>query len=373
MPKQPFKTFKGLTDEIRQEVWPGTSAGTSNEAENLIQAHNAHFVEGIAEIQRECEGLRHLQSNVISFNKTFFKDGMTVVSLPNGVVTRIYTVDENWVQPVYFVETDLTMVQVAGLGSRKSVLKHLDDDRKLPLGFVHSDEKFDRKTGRARGGFWAKDLHTRNICISPWLDSEETLIVEWSGVKNGSEWSDQDPVPDWPDFKKVLKLYLQWAHERDFGDRMQASALRNANYSGTLDMALADLILWDREISRVHSEQGEVIARQHLHGFAIGFGFNPSDPTADVPAKEQPCSSVRPPGSPMQPGDPGFDIQAIGITLKDSTRQVYEGSASDPNAVALKPDRTGQAAIYIQAPSVTIYNMWVWDVPTQVWIQVIQP
>jgi hypothetical protein len=307
MAKQPYKTFAGLKTEIRQEVWPGASAGTSNEAENLIQAHDAHFIEGIAEIQRECPGLRHFQTNVVSFEKTFFKGAMTCIAAPNGVVTRIYTVDRNWFQPIYYVQQRWPEPEMWGLANRKSLAAALNTQKPLPLGFMHASAEHDRKTGRARGGIWAIDPQTRNICIAPWIHSEETLVIEWSGVKNASEWSDQDPVPDWPDFKRVLKLYIQWAHERDFGSTVQARTLHNDEYTGTYDMALADLILWDREINRVHSEQGEAINRQHRHHFMQGFGNFPQDITDDWPAKCQPPALIRAPGAPPQPGDSDSD------------------------------------------------------------------
>lgn len=68
-------------------------------------------------------------------------------------------------------------------------------------------------------------------------------------------------------------------------------------------------------------------------------------------------------------------VQAL-MTLSDSAvganGSVYTGPYDNPNG-NVTPLDTAHGAIYYQHPSITLYNQWDWDVPTQAWIQVIAP
>ena len=90
-------SFKELKDSIRQSIW------VSGEAENLVHAHNAMFIEGLAEIQKWVPGEATINCTVTRFNRTYHKCGMTVIPAPKGIVTRVYTIaEDNWQHPVFF-------------------------------------------------------------------------------------------------------------------------------------------------------------------------------------------------------------------------------------------------------------------------------
>lgn len=51
---------------------------------------------------------------------------------------------------------------------------------------------------------------------------------------------------------------------------------------------------------------------------------------------------------------------------------VYTGADADPNGV-VTPGDTTKGNLYYQYPSTTLYNQWLWDVPSQTWLQSVSP
>jgi hypothetical protein len=233
-----MKTVAQLKTEIRDSIW------ASGEPENLVSAHNDAFQEGFADIAKwvECEQVNNV--NVVRFASTQYKNGMTVLKAPAGVVTRIFTVaNDNFGDPVFYrqVEWPVPEAWARNLFLFPADLVNLP---RLPLGFQYPSADNDSLYGRARTGIWA--FHQGNIYIAPWVQSNELVIVEWDGIKQ--LWEENDPVNEDILYKKAVKLYVQYAHERDYGDANRAITFKNTvSYNGTYDEALADLIHECRE------------------------------------------------------------------------------------------------------------------------------
>lgn len=244
------RSLKSLKDEIREDIW------FSAEAENLRRQHDNQFIEGLAEIQKWCETLKQHQINVIEFCKTYHRNGMTVVPAPRGVIRRVYTVaDDNWGNPVYYSQRKWPEPE-GHAGRFRNMMMPLENGvGKLPVGFSYANCSTDFKFGtkkffhRSHQGIWA--VHDGNIYISPWIQSNEVVVIEWAGIKTSSEWSDGDLVSAAVDFKKTLKLYVQYAHERDYGDPEKAEFFHNAEMTGSYDEALADLMWQCRQETMV--------------------------------------------------------------------------------------------------------------------------
>lgn len=98
--------------------------------------------------------------------------------------------------------------------------------------------------------------------MAPWIQSNEMVVIEWYGIKNSSEWSDDDLVSDAVDFKKALKMYVQYAHYRDFGEKDDYEKFHNSDNSGLYDEALADLMWQSREETKL---RGNKIPSRHEH------------------------------------------------------------------------------------------------------------
>lgn len=113
----------------------------------------------------------------------------------------------------------------------------------LPLGFHYPQQSTDRAWGRARAGVWAKERG--QIYVAPWIQSTETVILKWDGIKRS--WSDADPVSEDPKIMKAIRLYVREQHQHEWDKEQEEAAIVQGRYA----MALADLIHQCREETRV--------------------------------------------------------------------------------------------------------------------------
>ena len=115
---------------------------------------------------------------------------------------------------------------------------------KLPQGFRYPQSSTD-VGGRSRGGVWA--IYRGRIYVAPWIESTETLIVEWNGIKN--QWSDADEVEDSAKFRQAVRNYVNWQHFLNFEENQQKMIDLKTSY----DSDLRDLIHECREQTRVRT------------------------------------------------------------------------------------------------------------------------
>ena len=199
-----------------------------------------------------------------------------------GRINSVYTIGNcDWTDPVWYSQAD--PMQPQKWAHNLEVFSYGKDNPgwpKLPLGFRPADPCTDRMTRhnnagiefktapglasdgetvvapptptqifdeetseipgsdcrhwtRARRGIWS--WSNRDIHIAPWIQSNEMVVVEWSGIKKN--WKDDDIVSEELDVAKFIKLYVQFAHERDFGSTEEMS-----KYNALKADALADLI-----------------------------------------------------------------------------------------------------------------------------------
>lgn len=79
----------------------------------------------------------------------------------------------------------------------------------LPLGYKYPQTSTDYKR-RAFRGVWANDRG--RIYIAPWIQSTETVVLKWDGIKRS--YSDDDPVDPDPQFVRAVKLFVEKESER---------------------------------------------------------------------------------------------------------------------------------------------------------------
>lgn len=232
------------------------------EPENLIAAHDQHFQEALAEIAEKVSCERDAQINVVDFCKTFSKCGTTIIPEPPGVVHRVYTlVGMDYCDPVYYDEVDWPYPEFFG----KFVMERM---RTLPTfkstldyGVHPADASQDNPCGRARRGVWAK--FRGNIIIAPWIQSTEVVVAEWDGVKN--QWADADPVNESQAYKRAIRLYWQFLHEDNFGEKKTAMLIHDVGRQvgqGTYDRALADLMYECERVKKVRETAPNPIGSQ---------------------------------------------------------------------------------------------------------------
>lgn len=80
----------------------------------------------------------------------------------------------------------------------------------LPLGYHYPQESTDASR-RALRGYWA--MERGMIFLAPWINSTETIIVRWDGIKR--DYLDGDLVENDPELIRAVKLFIQKEYERD--------------------------------------------------------------------------------------------------------------------------------------------------------------
>lgn len=246
-----MQTFLKLRTSIRNQIW------ADHEAENLVEPHNQHFLEALSNIQKNvpCEAARN--ANVILFCNTFVKcfglGGMTVVPRPRGVIKFLYTIaNEDWCDPVFYRQATLQEVQCYKGDCREFINPTNEGQAPLPLGFRRAEAASDSTFGRARSGLFA--IHDDNVFITPWIGSNERVVIEWAGIKTAEQWGLDDPLSDAIDFRTTVKLWMQYAHERDYGTEQAAAAFHNPGLTGSYDEALSELMLQCHEETRIRKD-----------------------------------------------------------------------------------------------------------------------
>lgn len=89
---------------------------------------------------------------------------------------------------------------------------------RLPLGVKYAQKSTDGKC-RARYGRWA--VERGQIHLMPWIQSSETAIVKWDGIKRNFQ--DSEPISKDPSLLRAVTLYVQADHARRY-DRSPGDA-----------------------------------------------------------------------------------------------------------------------------------------------------
>lgn len=270
-----MKTVLQLKTDIRNQVWPDGAP------ENLFSSHELAFQEAFAEVAKWVQSEQVRNTDVIPFSETKFKCGQTLHPHPKGIVRRVYTVlptvignPPGFCDPVDYQETTYPKPEYFARRIMAYLTSLVPPTEVNFLGTSDANPQTDSGCGRARVGVFAKNNGT--LYVAPWLQSNELLVIEWDGIK--TVWRDTDPVTETQEYKKAIKLYFQYAHERDFGSAAMAQMIHNVAKTGTFDEALADLMWQDRENLKQREMPQPTDLRQVLTQDVINQGL-PPDPT----------------------------------------------------------------------------------------------
>lgn len=99
----------------------------------------------------------------------------------------------------------------------------------LPQG-VHYPQRSTDAGGRSPRGYYA--LYHGRIYIAPWIESTESVVIEWNGKK--TEWSDLDSVNGDPKFKKAVTEYVGREHFTYYEENETKLQHFAANYALTV-------------------------------------------------------------------------------------------------------------------------------------------
>lgn len=221
-------TFLALKQELRAEIWPA-----GQEAKTLRIGHDKAFIEAMIDLQKWVPCLQQNNTSQFPMCSAYWENTKTVVDAPNGIITRVYTIaNDEWRNKVHYFSGTFHEIECWARKLYRGKTPVNTGLQVLPMGFKFAENSTDILTdgtiaiGRARVGIWA--IYRHRLYVAPWLQSNETLVVEWDGVK--SDWIDTDGLNSdlWTnDVKEAIKLFAMWKHEVYYGtDRARMNDLR---------------------------------------------------------------------------------------------------------------------------------------------------
>lgn len=240
----------------RLEIWP------NGEQENLVTVHDRFFINALYDLQNNVTCLQSNNTDVYPQCSTYFNCGMTVLPAPRGHILSVSVIDkidpytglesaeadDDWCRRIYYQQVDYCHLMAYSRacqscsGSLSTIIEGLiasifgpfslkntypkptdeglESQPPLPQGFHYPQESTDAG-GRSASGVYA--IHNGRIYIAPWIQSTETVVIEWSGIKRN--FSDADLVDDDPKFVQAVMSHVKWQHEKNFGDPEAAKML----------------------------------------------------------------------------------------------------------------------------------------------------
>lgn len=212
-------TFKELRERLRKEIWP------AGEARSMRDAHNSYFQRAMLKIQTPVPCLQQNNVNVYKFCSTYNECGVAIVQAPVGFIKRAYTIaNDDWCDKVIYSRATIDRLRCWSQNLGKVTIPLNVGRETLPTGFRFAESSTDSVCGRARIGKWA--LHNGRFYMSPWIQSNENIVIEWDGPR--AKWADEDVLNQdiWrAQEENAIKLFVLWHHELFFGDPGRAAVL----------------------------------------------------------------------------------------------------------------------------------------------------
>lgn len=267
--------FGDLKERIKTDAWP------NGVPENLTDAVDTYVLSGLIEAQRNIRCLQYRHDDVYAACQTYWHCGASAITAPKGRILRAYTIDnEEWCRPVPLRPVSMQEFrrwQAKWKSNwRSSYYEPPASGAQLPMGFDVPTTSSDAICGRATTGIYALDPSANRLWVGPWIQTTESLVVEWQGIKR--TWSSGDIVPDDEDFIRLIRLFT----ELEFGRKWASDDLpiRERAYSE----ALADMMATCHIESQLH---GEPLTAEEASA-AIWSAFVPETPvTEDTVAADE--------------------------------------------------------------------------------------
>lgn len=213
--------FSELVGELRADIWP------EGVPESLAGPIGKSFEAGVTHLQRYVPCLQNRNIDRYAQCATYFQGGKTVFPAPKGRIQRVYTIlgkSGEEIYPALFKQVTKDELECDSLKHLSMIYPPLNlANEDLPMGFKYPEKDSDymvdatgaKKTTkhyRSVIGRWA--VEKEKLYVSPWINSDEIVVVEWDGVKNS--FSSDDIITDNVDFKRALRLFVQRETARDF-------------------------------------------------------------------------------------------------------------------------------------------------------------
>jgi hypothetical protein len=259
-------TFLELKVALVSELFP------DGLAENLIIPFANSVRSAMIDLQRWCSCLQVNHTSTFAQCSTYYRCGTTVIDAPVGRVELVATISgTSHCRRITYGQRSWKEFQCwsRGLSDLITTAPTNTGLPLLPLGFKYPEAITDSLYGRALVGIWC--LHKGKLWVAPWLQSDETLVVEWDGMK--MTWADADTIWEDRDIQRAISLYVQQDHPQWFPNGSDFYAKWKADF----ETQRGDLIWECNERNRVKASNtcGEDIESELLQ-----------DQTPDVSAAE---------------------------------------------------------------------------------------
>lgn len=360
-------TFGDLKTAIRLNLFP------TGESPNLVASHNKMFVDALIDLQSVVPCLQQDNTDLFPQCSTYYDCQLTVFPAPRGSIKSVSvidkidetthqestTADDDYCARIFYNQVDPCHMRAwkhrggmrgCGCGS-VPLFFGLPCDLwgtggfpfpptdvgvpaglpALPMGFHYPQTSTDRVTAdgarrwRARAGVWA--IERGKIWIAPWIQSTETVIVVWDGIKRS--WGDDDQVDDDPLLSQAIEDYVRWKHADKY-DKDEAEAARAA---GSYALAKEALIHQCREETRVR-ECEPSHARSSVPSLTSLFYNESQTASGTCPDGSNPTSVTIPAGSVSST-----------VSVADANQRAYNEAQSQLTA-RLDSLCSGQGATY---------------------------
>jgi hypothetical protein len=280
-----MKLFSVLKQNVSDAIFP------SGAPENLASQHEKLVVDALIDIQQFVDCSQYNNTQVVHHCSTYFESGMSLFEAPVGRAKSLHVVDrvtaagiEDPTSPLDFAgrvpyrNVPHAQLELAALGPNNRGCQSLATqfgvncnalgnkhkfpnptdagvaaDQKLPLGNHWSQSSTDSTYGRAYTGIWSS--HRGRIYIWPWIQSSETVIMEWDGIKR--EWADDDLLSSDPNIESAVTSYVWAEHAKRYDRDFDVFSTMRSDYGEKL----SKLIYECRKETRV-SDRQESHARQ---------------------------------------------------------------------------------------------------------------
>lgn len=238
-------TVSELNTWLRTELFP------EGLPENLVVPFATSIKAALIDMQRwiPCHQTGHISEYPQC--STYYRCGATLVDLPSGRITKVYTIPnyptKEWCKQITYGQRNWKQFN--------SWYRILQDQATaptqtgkplLPFGALYPDSSSDSDYGRALVGIWC--IHKDKLWVGPWLQSNESLIIEWDGIN--LTWADTDSIAAGEDVKRCAKLFVQKDHPEWFADGKDLAGQWRADYAAQL----ADLMYECDQRTRVNPD-----------------------------------------------------------------------------------------------------------------------
>lgn len=273
-------TWGLLKTQLRSQIWP------DGEAPTLVASHDKSFLDAIIDIQSHVTCLQQNNTSIFAQCSSHYRCGLTVIDAPRGAFLSLSVIDkinpdtgkedadsaDDYCSEIFYRRVNACHVKsffkmsssrgcclpiplFFGISGCSKGLYPIPTGAglpaglpALPMGFSYPQASTDRTWGRAGSGVWAQE--GGSIWIAPWINSTESAILRWNGIKR--EWADADPIDSDPLLSKAMRLYVQAQHAGEWDHEWIEAQQLEQKYA----MALAMLIRQCREETREHDECG---------------------------------------------------------------------------------------------------------------------